>query len=46
MLILHWQIPDIIGLIFIAGNGQILKNNVTIWSHYLRGVDNVLEIVP
>ena len=33
MLNLLWQICDIIGLIFIVGNGQILKNNLTIWSH-------------
>ena len=30
-----WQICDIIGLIFIIANGQILKNNLTIWSHLL-----------
>ena len=30
-----WQIRDIIGLIFIFANGQILKNNQTIWSHCL-----------
>ena len=28
-----WQIWDIIGLNIITTNGQILKNNVTIWSH-------------
>ena len=28
-----WQICVIIGLIFIVANGQILKNNLTIWSH-------------
>ena len=33
MLSLIWQICDIIGLIFIVANGQILKNNLTIWSH-------------
>ena len=27
------QICDIIGLIFSVANGQILKNNLTIWSH-------------
>ena len=32
-ILLH--ICDIIGLIFIAANGQILKNNLTIWSHWL-----------
>ena len=30
---LPWQICDNIGLIFIVANGQILKNNLTIWSH-------------
>ena len=34
MLSLLWQICDIIGLIFKVPNGQILKNNVTNWSHY------------
>ena len=33
MLSLLWQISDIIGLIFFVVNGQVLKNNVTIWSH-------------
>ena len=33
MLSLLWQICEIIGLIFIVVNGQILKNNPTIWSH-------------
>ena len=33
MLSLLWQICDIIGLYFIVANGQILKNNLTIWSH-------------
>ena len=33
MLSLLLQICDIIGLVFIAANGQILKNNLTIWSH-------------
>ena len=28
-----WQICDIIGLIFMVANGQILKINLTIWSH-------------
>ena len=36
MLSLIWQICDIIGLIFIVANGQILKNNLTIWSHCWR----------
>ena len=35
MLSLLWQICDIIGLNFIVANGQILKNNSTIWSHWL-----------
>ena len=30
-LFLIWQIRDIIGLIFIVANGQMLKNNLTIW---------------
>ena len=34
MLSLLWQIRYIIGLIFIVANGQILKNNLTIWSHW------------
>ena len=34
MLRLLWQIFDIIGLIFTVANVQILKNNITIWSHY------------
>ena len=34
MLSLLWQTCDIIGLICIVGNGQILKNNLTIWSHW------------
>ena len=29
-----WQIYVIFGLNFIAANGQILKNNLTIWSHW------------
>ena len=35
MLSLLWQKCDIIGLIFIASNGQILKNNLKLWSHCL-----------
>ena len=31
-----WQIWDIIGLIFTIANGQIFKNNLTIWSHWRR----------
>ena len=31
-----WQFCDIIGLIFIDANGQLLKNNITIWSHLSR----------
>ena len=30
ILTLLWQICDIIGLVFIAANGQVLKNNLTI----------------
>ena len=33
MLSLLWQICYIIGLIFIAVVGQILKYNLIIWSH-------------
>ena len=33
MLSLLWQTCDIIELIFIVANGQILKKNLTIWSH-------------
>ena len=36
MLSLLWQICDIIGLIFGVANGQILKNILTIWSHWLE----------
>ena len=36
MLSTLWQICDIIGLIFIASNGQTLKNNLTIWSHWME----------
>ena len=35
MLSLLWQICDILGLIFNFANGQILKNNLTIWSRCL-----------
>ena len=34
MLSLLWQICDIIEVIFNVANGQILKNNLTIWSHW------------
>ena len=37
MLTLLWQICDIIRLIFIVANGQKLKNNLSIWSHWSRG---------
>ena len=33
ILILFWRICFIIGIIFIVTNGQILKNNLTMWSH-------------
>ena len=33
ILSLLFQICDIVGLIFSVANGQILKNNLTIWSH-------------
>ena len=38
MLRLLLQICDIIGLIFIVANGQIVKNNLTIWSHWWRSI--------
>ena len=38
MLSLLWQICDIIGLIFGVANGQILKNILTIWSHWLFSI--------
>ena len=41
-----WQICDIIGLIFIAANGQILKNNPTIWLHWLGYVFYIRFNVP
>ena len=34
MLIILWQICDIVGLSFIVANGQILANNLTIWSQH------------
>ena len=52
MLTLLWQIWYIIGLIFIVANGQILKNNLTVWSHWPlarpnnvfgRTAENILE---
>ena len=33
MLNLLWQIYEIVGLIFIVANGQMLKYNLTLWSH-------------
>ena len=33
IVILLWQICYITGLIFIVANGQILKHNLSIWSH-------------
>ena len=38
MLSLLQQFCDIIGLIFIVANSQILKSNLTIWSHWLQSV--------
>ena len=35
MLSLLLQIWYIFGRIFIVADGQILKNNLTIWSHYM-----------
>ena len=43
MISLLWQICDIIGLYFIVANGQILKNNLTIWVHYIVVSINVLQ---
>ena len=34
MLSILWQTCDIIELIFIVTNGQILKKNLTTWSHW------------
>ena len=34
MLNLLWQICYITGIVFIIANGQILKHNLTIWSHW------------
>ena len=34
MISLLWQIWNIVWLIFIAANGKISKNNLTIWSHW------------
>ena len=34
MLSLLWQISDTIRLVFFSANGQILKNNLAIWSHW------------
>ena len=39
-----WQFCDIIGLIFIAANGQILKNNLTIWSQCFRDTLKNIDI--
>ena len=36
MLSLLWQTCDIIGQIFVVANSQMLKNNLIIWSHWLR----------
>ena len=42
MLSLLWQICDIVGLIFSVANGQIFKNNLTIWSHWVEQTDGHL----
>ena len=39
-----WQIYVIFGLNFIAANGQILKNNLTIWSHWWKLPTTVLHL--
>ena len=36
-----WRICYIIGLIFIIPNRQILKNNLTIWSHWSPHEENL-----
>ena len=36
MLSLLWQTCDIIGEIFVAANGQMLKYNLIIWSYWLQ----------
>ena len=38
-----WQICDVIGLILIVANGQILKNNLTIWSSHVP--DDALLVI-
>ena len=42
---LLWQVYDIIGLIFIVANGQIWKNNLTIWSHCVPVPAVVVDLV-
>ena len=46
MLSLLCQICDIIGLIFIVANGQILKNNLTIWSRWSRKSQLIRVKIP
>ena len=43
ILSLLWQICDILGLIFIVANGQILKNNLIIWSHWWQQIHHILS---
>ena len=43
MLSLLWQICDMIVLIVIIANGQILKNNLTIWSLCLLSHSAILS---
>ena len=45
MLSTLWQMCDIIGLIFIGANGHILKNNLTIWSHWFPALLSRPQII-
>ena len=45
MLSLIWQFWYIIGLIFIIANGQLLKNNLTIWSRWPQIVYQGIHIL-
>ena len=40
-----WQICDIIRLIFIFANGQILNNDLTIWSHCRHGSTKISQLI-
>ena len=41
---LHWEICYITGLIIIVVNGQILKHDLTIWSHWFK--QNFTQLEP